>query len=223
MPAEELPHLPAERLSAILDPARTALLLVDVQVDFASPEGALGAKGVDMTPAGEAIDRMEPVITAARNAGATVGFIQVATTQETDSRALKRLYERKGRPASAYAICREGTAGVEPYRLVPQEGDFVLRKRQFDPFHDTDLLEILNAHGIETVVIMGLTTDCCVDQTARTAFHHNFDVFVVSDACAAYAPAMHFGALQALEKNCALLVRSGAVVEALQHAHPGTA
>lgn len=212
MRPEGLPHVDTAALAEMIDPARTAILVVDVQVDFAAPDGTLGRKGVDLAPAAAAIDRMEQVIAAARGAGMAVGFIQVATREETDAGALQRLYARKGRPPAARAICREGTQGIEPYRLMPQHGDFIVRKRKFDAFHETDLLAILQLRGIGAVVMLGLTTDCCVDQSARSAFHHDFDVFVVSDACAAYSAALHLSALTAMEKNCVLLTDTDAFV-----------
>ena len=61
----------------------------------------------------------------------------------------------------------------------------------------------------------GVSTDCCVDSTSRSAFQRDYDVFVVADACAAGSPHLHNGALSALEKNVALLVKSETVVAAL--------
>jgi biuret amidohydrolase len=84
----------------------------------------------------------------------------------------------------------------------------------FDSFHGTDLDSQLRERGIDTVVMTGFSTDCCVDQTARSAFHNGYHVFVVSDACAAYEAELHSGTLNVLQKNCALLVTSDAVLEA---------
>ncbi len=50
-----------------------------------------------------------------------------------------------------------------------------------------------------------------MDSTARAAFHRDYDVFVVSDACAAYEPGLHESSLSAMEKNCVLLATTGAV------------
>jgi nicotinamidase-related amidase len=73
----------------------------------------------------------------------------------------------------------------------------------------------LRANGIDSVIIAGISTDCCVDSTARSAFQRDYDVFVVADACAAGSPHLHHGALAALEKNVALLVKAETVVAAL--------
>jgi nicotinamidase-related amidase len=60
----------------------------------------------------------------------------------------------------------------------------------------------------DTVVIAGLTTECCVDSTARDAFERDYHVFIAKDAVAAYTPDLHQAALKALELNCAILMDS---------------
>jgi len=66
------------------------------------------------------------------------------------------------------------------------------------------------------LIITGVSTDCCVDSTTRSAFQRDYDVFVVADACAASTPLLHNGALSALEKNVALLVTSETAIAALE-------
>ncbi|MFD2137034.1 isochorismatase family protein [Novosphingobium resinovorum] len=79
----DLPHIDP---AGMIAPARTALIVVDVQVDFAAPEGLIGRFGIDLAPAEAAIDRIETLIAAARTAGATVAFMRVMTRPETDPR-----------------------------------------------------------------------------------------------------------------------------------------
>ena len=206
----ELPHVSPEGLAAMIDPATTALVVVDIQVDFAAPHGLLGKVGVDLSAAEAAISNCETLVAAARKAGATVALMRVVTNPETDSRALKTLMVRRGQPGGE-AICREDMGGADYYRIFPEPGDIEIRKLLFDSFHGTDLDAQLRARGIGTLVICGLSTDCCVDQTARTAFHNDYDVFLVSDACAAYEEGLHESSLSAIEKNCALLTTTEAV------------
>jgi nicotinamidase-related amidase len=209
-PAAALPHVDAATLPTMLVPQTTALVLVDLQVDFGAPEGLLGRAGVDLSAAGPAIDHCARLLAAARAAGAAVAWARVITRPETDSNALKTLMARRGQPGGE-AICRAATPGADYYRLSPQAGDIEIAKPLYDSFHGTDLDARLRARGIDTLLVCGLTTDCCVDQTARSAFHHGYHVFIASDACAAYAPGMHAAALDALEKNCALLTTTDAV------------
>jgi nicotinamidase-related amidase len=211
--ADGLPHVAAAALEHMLPPNRTALIVVDIQADFAAPFGLLGRHGVDLAPAEAAIDRIEALIAAARRAGVTVAFMRVVTRPETDSAALKTFYERRGMPGGQ-GICRVDDGGADYYRIAPEPGDIEIEKLLFDSFHRTDLDQRLQAKGIETVVMTGLSTDCCVDQTARSAFHNGYNVFVVSDACAAYEPGLHDNTLDVLQRNCALLATSDAVIEA---------
>lgn len=211
--AADLPHVAPDALAAMLPPATTALVVVDIQKDFAAPDGLMGSFGVDLSPAEAAIDRIEDLIAAARKAGATVAFMRVVTRPETDPQALKTLMARRGSPGGE-AICRADDGGADYYRVMPEPGDIEIEKLLFDSFHGTDFDTQLKARGIDTVVVTGITTECCVDSTARAAFHHGYNVFVVSDACAAYEPELHAGTLNVLEKNVALLTASGAVIAA---------
>ena len=209
MPDTALPHV--TELGDMIAPERTALIVVDVQVDFASKDGLIGRYGTDMTPAEDAIDRIEALIAAAHHAGATVGFMRVMTRPETDSNALKTWMARKGTPGDA-GICRVGTGGEDYYRVHPEPGDIEVEKLVYSSFHGTDFEQKLRARGIDTLVLTGLTTDCCVDSTARDAFHRDFHTFVVSDACASFEPDIHTGALKALASHTSLLVTTDAVV-----------
>jgi len=207
----DFPHVaqPGEMIAT----QRTALIVVDVQVDFASPEGLIGRYGTDMSPAEAAIDKIEALIAAARKAGAAVGFMRVMTRPETDSNALKTWMARRGTPGSE-GICRIGSGGEDYYRVSPEPGDIEVGKLAYSSFHGTDFEEQLRARGIDTLVMTGLTTDCCVDSTTRDAFHRDFHTFVVSDACASFDEALHVHALAALNEHTSLLVTTDAVVAA---------
>ena len=205
-----LPHIEAASLPPMIDPARTALVIVDIQIDFAAPEGLLGRLGLDLSEADAAIERCERLVAVARKAGVTVALMRVVTRPETDSRALKNFMARRGR-AGSEAICRADEAGADYYRIFPAPGDIEIRKVLYDSFYGTDFDERLRARGVDTLVICGLSTDCCVDSTARAAFHRDYDVFVVSDACAAYEPGLHESSLSAMEKNCVLLTTTDAI------------
>jgi nicotinamidase-related amidase len=212
--AERIPHVAAADLATMIPPASTALVVIDVQQDFAGPAGAMARVGVDMSGIEPAIGRIEALIAAARAAGAPVVFARVMTTDASDSAALRALNARKGRPPQAIAICREDRPGSAYYRLSPEPGDLEIRKRLFDSFHGTDLDAELRARGVQALVVTGFTTDCCVESTCRTAFHRDYNVFVVSDATDAYGEALHLGALTALYKNCALVADTAAVLAA---------
>ena len=69
----------------------------------------------------------------------------------------------------------------------------------------TSVHDRLKALGVDTLVVAGVTTECCVDSTVRDAFSLDYHVFVAADACAAYEPDLHAGALKMLDLNTAIL------------------
>lgn len=89
-----------------------------------------------------------------------------------------------------------------------------ISKTRYSPFWDTDIAERLKTQGVDTLVLAGLTTECCIDSTARDAFNHDFHVFVARDACAAYEPDLHTAALRMLDLNTAILTDAESVVGA---------
>lgn len=204
----------AEPLAQMIAPARTALVVIDFQGDFAAPNGAMAQYGVDMSHVEETIDRTQQLIAAGRKAGVRIVFARVVTRPETDAENLKAFYRRRGFPEEAAAICRAGTAGADYYRVEPVPGDIEIEKPLFSSFVGTDLEEQLRAARVDTLVITGMTTECCVDCTTRDAFHRGYNCFLVEDACTAYEESLHRGAVEALSKNCALLVQTDEVEQA---------
>ncbi len=208
------PDVAPAALRAMIVPAQTALLIIDAQQDFLSPSGAVGDWGIDLEVFDAPLRRIETLVGVARAAGVTPVFVRVVTREATDTRALRTLHARKGLAAAELAVCRAGTPGADYYRVRPQAGDWEVEKPLYSSFVGTDLDARLRRAGIGTLVVAGFTTECCVDCTVRDAFHRDYDVFVVRDACAAYEESLHVGALQALAKNCAMLTQTAAVLAA---------
>ncbi|MFS3135484.1 cysteine hydrolase family protein [Gluconacetobacter sacchari] len=200
-------------LAQAIAPVRAALLVIDIQNDFGAPGFAMAQAGMDLPPVEAAITRTEALLAAARAAGVACGFVRVVTRPETDTRALKRFMARQGMP-EAMAICRHGTEGAAYYRVAPRAGDIEIEKTLYSAFVGTDLEVRLHAAGIETVVLCGLTTDCCVDSTARDAFHKDFDVFIARDACAAFDSRTHENALAILAAHSATPVSTDDIIAA---------
>jgi nicotinamidase-related amidase len=133
----------------------TALLIIDVQRALCSgEEEAFDSRGV--------INRINTVAGVARNAGVPVVIIQ----HEEENGSLEY--------------------GSDGWKLDPEldtgPDDIYVRKTAPDSFHDTGLLDILEAHGIKQLVICGLQSECCVDSTARRALALGYPVTLVSDA-----------------------------------------
>jgi biuret amidohydrolase len=201
----------ALELAEMIDPGRSALVVVDVQQDFAGAGGAMARMGADLSGVEAVIDNVESLLAAARTAGVCVAFARVLSSPHTDSDALKTLNARRGLAPSALEICREGERGSDYYRVGPLAGEIEVSKRLFSAFHGADLDQRLRERKVDTLVLTGLTTNCCVDATARDAFHLNYNVFVVSDATAAYGAETQRQALAALAQTCCLILETAEV------------
>jgi len=188
---------------AWIAPERTALVLIDMQVDFALPDGALGRQGFDMTAPQAAVKKASELTEAARRAGVAVVFLRLVLRPEDDTPARREYRARRGQDDAL--LCAEGTRGAKFVGPTPQAGDYVVSKTRYSGFTGTRLEESLRAMGRDTLVIAGLTTECCVAATAWDAFERDFHIVIAADAVAAYQPELHAAALQALNLNCALL------------------
>lgn len=132
----------------------TALLVIDVQEALCAGEWA--AFDID-----NVVDRINAITARARAIGAPVIYIQ---HEEPDS------------PLAA------GAEGWQLYaRLAAQPGDPRVRKTATDSFHKTELQAVLQAHGVDRLVVCGLQSEFCVDSTVRGALAHGYPVTLVAD------------------------------------------
>ncbi|CAN5226093.1 cysteine hydrolase [soil metagenome] len=206
----------SDDLAAWIAPVRTAVLVIDMQVDFAAPDGALAAH-VDMTVVAPALEAAGQLVAAARQAGVPVVFIGLVTTEAGDSTAWnERLRRRGGNPDIDAQLCRAGTRGASFYGPQPLPGEAVIHKTRYSGFFKTGLEHALDRLGVDTLVVAGLTTECCIDNTVQDAFHRDYHVFIATDACAAYELDIHEVSLKVMELNSALLTDTLAIARAWQ-------
>ncbi len=83
--------------------------------------------------------------------------------------------------------------------MQPGDGEVVLQKSRSGAFVNTRLDALLRERGVEQVVVCGVLTHACVENTVRVAIDLGYTVFVVDDACATLDPALHEHALAAME------------------------
>ena len=94
-----------------------------------------------------------------------------------------------------------GTKGSQVIKAIaPRKSDFVVPKSSYSSFHETELDDVLRSlydgRGANTVVIAGVTTDCCVRHTAADAFFRRYEVEVVEDGVEAFSDAQQQVGLQ---------------------------
>lgn len=185
-------------LSELVDPAHTALLLIDMQHDFVSPDGLFGSLGVDLSVYEGPRRVLAGLLAVARETGVLVVHVQNTALPDrmSDSPAQIRFNlrmhvdSRKSEMPLAYT--RPGTPGHEFVpELTPTADELVVRKYRSSAFWGTNLELLLRSNGIETVVIGGCTTEGCVESSARDAMFSDLYVVVATDGVASDDPAQH--------------------------------
>jgi ureidoacrylate peracid hydrolase len=173
--------------------------VIDCQVDFGAPDGEMARRGADMTAAQAALAKAVSLTDAARAANVPVVFVRLLTHPGGENRIARESKARRGDDEPD--LCVEGARGADFIGPQPQAGDAIVSKTHFSAFARTGLGGQLQAQGVDTLVLAGLTTECCVQSSAWDAFEHDFHVFIAGDACAAYEEALHRNALKALEMS----------------------
>jgi ureidoacrylate peracid hydrolase len=183
-------------LSALVRPAETALIVVDVQNDFCSPEGAAASGGSDTSAAMEMLPTLERLLAAARAAGTNVIFVQTIHEASTDSEAW---LGRKKDPSRKN--CLKGTWGADFTGVRPLESEPVVIKHRYSAFVNTRLDSVLRTLQVENLIVAGVATNVCVESTTRHGYMLDYHVTLVSDCCAAYVKEMHDMTLLVHEKH----------------------
>jgi nicotinamidase-related amidase len=203
-----------------VDPRKTALVLIEYQNDFTTEGGSLhdAVKGV-MDETGM-LENTKRLVDEARKAGATIIHAPISFAPG---------YGELGNPDKVYGILKgvidsnsfvKGTWGVEICDdLSPQEGDIVVEgKRGLDTFATTNLDFVLRSNDIETVVLGGFLTNCCVESTMRSAYEKGYDVITLTDCTAATSDEEQRVATARDYPMFSQPMTSGEVTEALQTA-----
>lgn len=182
---------------------RTAVIIIDCQVDFGARDGEMARRGADMTAPQAALEKATALVDAARQAGVPIVFVRLLTHPGGENKTAREAKQRHHDDEPD--LCVEGTRGADFVGPQPQAGDMIVSKTHFSAFARTGLADQLHAQGVDTLVLAGLTTECCVASSAWDGFEHDFHIFIAEDACAAYEEELHSYALKALALSGAIV------------------
>ena len=185
--------LPARPEPIRIDPAQTALVVVDMQNAYASPGGYIDIAGFDVSGARATIAKTQQVLEAARAAGMLVIFFQNGWDKDYaeaggpgspnwhKSNALKTM---RARPELEGALLAKGGWDYALIDDLPtRPGDLVIPKTRYSGFFNTNMDSTLRARGIRTLVFCGVATNVCVESSLRDAFHLEYFPILLEDAC----------------------------------------
>jgi ureidoacrylate peracid hydrolase len=178
-----------------IDPATTAVVLIEYQNDFTSEGGVLHGAVQDVMGKTGMMANTHRVVDAARKAGVTVMHAPITFSAGYNELSAHPYGILKGVvDGNAFVKGSWGAAIVDD--LAPAEGDIVVEgKRGLDTFASTNLDFILRSKGITTIALGGFLTNCCVESTMRTGYENGYEVITLSDCVAATSVDEHENAL----------------------------
>jgi len=181
-------------LSSHVTKDRSALIFIEFQHEWLSPEGVLQQRLiVDKEPFQHSIGQAAKVLETARKTGWTIAHAGLDLSDDRQFRLFGGGHNKLGLRG---AIPKAGTwdaAGsrfVEPF--VPRAGEFVSKGRSgASVLKNATLDPFLRNNDINTIFLMGYATHVCVESSLREAHDLGYNAYVVSDACAAFERAQH--------------------------------
>lgn len=165
----------------MIEPARAAFLLIDMQNGFID-----GASPLCIAGAAATVPACAHALAAAREHGLAVFHVRRAYAADGSNVEAVRweAWAEGGRPLSS----ADPMSLACPSELAPAPGEPVVVKPSWSAFFGTDLDALLRARGIGTLVLAGTTTPNCVRSTAYDGLARGFNVAVLRDATSSRSP-----------------------------------
>jgi len=199
-----------------VNPNHTAVIIVDVQNDFVHEKGSLSMAGRDVRPAQAVIPTIEELVKKTRERGVRLIWVRTEHAPWTNSAAWLGRIERK-QDIKHFPICSVGSWGSEIYRLKVKSEEIVVTKHRYSAFLNTDLDLILRSLEIRTVIIAGVTTNVCVESTARDAIMRDYYTVTLSDCTAADSEEEHNASLYTLGHYFGIVTTSAELFHAWEN------
>jgi len=187
--------LAAKPASISIDPARTAVIVVDMENDFAAKGGMFDRAGIDISGAQKVIAPTAKVLAAARQAGIPIVYLKMGFHPDLSDLGAPDSVNRvrhvqfmhvgeairapDGRE-SRILVRDTWDTDIVP-ELQPRPSDIVLYKTRFSGFYNTDLHTTLKKLNIKYLLLTGVTTSICVESTVRDAMFRDYLCVLLSD------------------------------------------
>jgi ureidoacrylate peracid hydrolase len=179
----------------IIDAASTAVIVVDMQNDFAAPGGMFDRAGLDISMIQKVVGPTAQVLASARAAGIKIVYLKAAFQPDLSDLGGPDSPSRMFIPGIGQTV--RAPDGAESRILIrdtwntdivpelePQVNDVVIYKSRFSGFYQTDLDATLKQWGTKYLIITGCTTSVCVESTVRDAMFRDYLCVLLADCMA---------------------------------------
>jgi biuret amidohydrolase len=193
------------------DVKHTALVIIDMQRDFIEPGGFGETLGNNVALLAAIVPTVKSVLDAWRRAGGTVVHTRESHAPDlSDCPPAKRLRGnpklRIGDQGAMGRILVQGEPGNQIIdALAPVDGEIVIDKPGKGAFYATPLQAMFSANGITHLIVMGVTTEVCVQTTMREANDRGYDCLLVEDGTESYFPAFKQATLEMIRAQGAIV------------------
>ena len=181
-----------------VDPAKTALVVIDMQNVFMK-EGA----PAEVPVAREIVPNINRLAQVIRNTGGKVIWVQMTHTEE-NTESWTVFYKDLNPPERASIMLSWMSPGSEGQALWPdldtREYDLYVEKNRYSAFMQgsSNIVEVMEAHGLDTAIITGTVTNVCCESSARDAMMLNIKPIMVSDGNAASTDDEHLATMASM-------------------------
>lgn len=167
------------KLKNLIDPKKTALLVIDIQNDYCSEKGKIAKlRKLDINPVKKNIPKLIEFTETAKNFNLPIIF----TRMIEDPKYMKQNAKIKIKSSKVpISLCSPKTWGFEYYKIRPKKGDIKIIKKSYDAFSNPKLENFLKKRKIKNLIITGVYTAVCVDTTLRTGFTKGYNIIVPKD------------------------------------------
>lgn len=178
-------------------PGHTALVVVDLQNAFCHPQGSSARRGLDTRMLEAAVAPCLRLVSAARASGMPVILTRYMYRADHADGGILVHHLRPGLAEAGFLAA--GSWDVQLVEgLVVELSDHVVDKNRPSAFYATNLEPVLHGRRIDSLIVCGVTTNCCVETTVRDASQRDYKTFVVAEATGEQSRHRHDVALESM-------------------------